>query len=328
MTVPHDMPVSLVQQTQPIPLLQQSLVELAVTLAGALAVSGCALLYFRRVRMERPPVGTFNGRDIGILLGFIIALPFLYAALPGWVLTCFLVLTFASALSIGYRPLVGSTRSWIFIGLLVGANIWTSRTMLGTVAGWQLWWAELSVLVALASIAVANLYVQGGMQLRYVAWFALALSAYDVVFTAVIPLTNKLIEELLGTPLDPSLGMRFGIDNYSVGIGDLLVYAMFAVAAYKAYGWRAARLALGLIVVFGACVPNLAPLLINFVDARGDAIVPAQAFFGPPAFVCYLWLRHKYGRERTMAEYWASAGTAPRTAATTQPAAAPEPQSV
>jgi len=328
MTGSYGMPISLVQQTQPISLLQQNLIELGVTLVGAFAVSAGALLYFRRVRMERPPVGTFNGRDIAILLGFIIALPFLYVALPGWALTCFLVLTFASALSIGYRPLVGSTRTWIGIGLLVGVNIWTSRTMLGTVAGWQLWWAELSVLVALGAIAVANLYVQGGMQLRYVAWFALALAAYDVVFTAVIPLTNKLIEELLGTPLDPSLGMRFGIDNFSVGIGDLLVYAMFAVAAYKAYGRPGARLAFGLIAVFGACVPNLAPLLINFVDARGDAIVPAQAFFGPPAFLCYLWLRHRYGRERTMAEYWASTGTAPVTATTTQPAAAPEPQSV
>ena len=29
--------------------------------------------------MERPPVGTFNGRDIAILLALIIALPFLYA---------------------------------------------------------------------------------------------------------------------------------------------------------------------------------------------------------------------------------------------------------
>jgi hypothetical protein len=328
MAVPHDMPISLVQQTQPWPLLQQNLVELGVTLVGALAVSAGALAYFRRVRIERPPIGTFNGRDIAILLGFIIALPFLYAALPGWVLTCFLVLTFASALSIGYRPLLGSAWLWLCVGLLVGANIWTSRTLLGTVVGWQLWWAELSILVALGAIAVANLYVQGGMQLRYVAWFALVLAGYDVVFTAAIPLTNKLIEELLGTPLDPSLGMRFGIDNFSVGIGDLLVYATFTVAAYKAYGRSAARLALGLIAVFGACVPNLAPLVINFVDARGDAIVPVQAFFGPAAFLGYLWLRRRYGPERTMAQYRAATGAAPRTAAAVQPTAAPEPLSV
>jgi hypothetical protein len=319
MPATHDMPI---------PLLQETFTELGVAVVGIVAVSTFAVFYFRRVRLDRPPIGTFNGRDIGILLTFIIALPFLYAALPGWALTCFLALTFASALSIGYRPLLGRTRSWLFIGLLIGANIWTSRTMLGTVAGWQLWWAELTVLVALAAIAVANLYVQGGMKLRYVAWLALALGAYDVVFSSVYPLTSKLTQEFLGAPLDPSLGMRFGIDNFAIGIGDLLIFALFAVATYKAYGRPAARLALGLIVVFGALVPSLVPLVINFVDARTDILVPAQAFFGPAAFLCYLWMRHHYGRERTMAEYRASAAGEASTVVPAQPATAPEPASV
>jgi hypothetical protein len=199
--------------------------------------------------------------------------------------------------------------------------------MLGTVAGWQLWWAELSVLVALAAISVANLYVQGGMKLRYVAWLALALGGYDVIFSSVYPLTSKLTQEFLGAPLDPSLGMRFGIDNFAIGIGDLLIFALFAVAVYKAYGRPAARLAFGLIVVFGALVPSLVPLVINFVDARTDILVPAQAFFGPAAFICYLWMRHRYGRERTMAEYRASAGGAPA-AVPARPAPAAEPASV
>jgi hypothetical protein len=311
----------------PIPLLQETFTELGVALVGIVAVSALAVFYFRRVRLDRPPIGTFNGRDIGILLTFIIALPFLYAALPGWALTCFLALTFASALSIGYRPVLGRTWSWLLIGLLIGANLWTSRTMLGTVAGWQLWWAELSVLVALAAISVANLYVQGGMKLRYVAWLALALGGYDVIFSSVYPLTSKLTQEFLGAPLDPSLGMRFGIDNFAIGIGDLLIFALFAVAVYKAYGRPAARLAFGLIVVFGALVPSLVPLVINFVDARTDILVPAQAFFGPAAFICYLWMRHRYGRERTMAEYRASAGGAPA-AVPAQPAPAAEPASV
>jgi hypothetical protein len=319
MPVTHDMPISLPQET---------VIELGVALVGIVAVTACALLYFRRVRLDRPPVGTFNGRDIGILLVFIIALPFLYAALPSWALTSFLALTFISALSIGYRPLVDRKWLWLGTGLLIGANIWTSRTMLGTVAGWQLWWAELSVLVALAAIAVANLYVQGGMKLRYVAWLALALGAYDVIFSSVFPLTNKLVQEFLGAPLDPSLGMRFGIDNFAIGIGDLLIFSLFAVAAYKAYGPRAARQAFGLIVVFGAFVPSLVPLLVNFVDARTDVLVPAQAFFGPAAFLCYRWMRHRYGRERTMAEYLASADGAARAAGAAEPVPAPEPASV
>ena len=303
-------------------LLQLSLIQLGVALVGAVSVSTGALLYFRRVPLDRPPVGTFNGRDMGILMGFVIALPLLYVTLPRWALTCFLATTFASALAMGYRPLLGAGAVWLGIGLLIGANLWTSRTMLGTVVGWQLWWAELSVLVVFSAIAVANLYVQGGMKLRYVAWFGLALGVYDLTFSRVIPLTNQLVQDFLGKPLDPSLGMRFGINNYAIGIGDLLVFALFSVAAYKSYGGSAARLALGLIVVFGVCVPSFVPLVINFIDARNDVIVPAQTFFGPAAFVSYLWLKHRHGAERTMAEYRAS--TVPGTTSATQPAPAPE----
>lgn len=314
--------------TEPISLLQQTLTEFGVILFGVTAVSAGSLLYFRRVRMERPPIGTFNGRDIVILLVFISALPFLYGTLPNWLITCLLVLTFTSSLFIGYRPVLGATRAWLGIGLLIGLNIWTSRYLMGTTAGWQLWWAELSILVGLGSIAVANLYVQGGMRLQHVAWFALALAAYDIVFATVLPLTDKLVAGYLAHPLDPLLGMRFGVDNYGVGLGDLLIYSMFLVAAYKAYGPQAARLAFGLIVVVGACVSAFIPFLINFLDTELDLLVPSQAFFGPAAFLCYLWLKRRYGRERTMAEYRAGAGITPRSTATTQPAPAPEPASV
>jgi hypothetical protein len=305
-------------------LAQQSLTQFGLTLVGAVAVSAGAMSYFRRVQLDRPPVGTFNGRDIGIFLAFITALPFLYAVLPRWAITSLLVVTFASSLSIGYRPVLGPSRVWLGIGLLIGANIWTSRTMLGTVAGWQLWWAELGVLVILGAISVANLYIQGGMKLRSVAWFALALGAYDVVFTMAIPLTNKLVQDFLGNPLDPSLGMRFGVDNYAIGVGDLLIFALLALAAYKAYGPPAARLALGVIVVVGAGVPSLVPLVINFIDGRGDVLVPSQAFFGPAAFLCYLWLKGRYGRERTMAEYRATPGIEPPTTTQTPPTLAPQ----
>lgn len=311
-----------------ISLLQQSLGELGITLVAASVVAGLALYYFRRVRLDRPAIGAFNGRDIVILLALIVALPFLYAALPGWVLTCFLALTFAAALSIGYRPVLGAGPLWLGLGVLVGANIWTSHFMEGTVTGWQLWWTELDILVVLGAIAVANLYVQGGMRLQHVAWFGLALAVYDVSATGAIHVTNKLVEEFLGAPLDPSFGFRFGATNYSIGIGDLLFYSLFVVAAYKAYGRMAARLAVAVALVFGAAAPSLFPLLYSFIDARRDEVVPSQLFFAPAAFACYLWLRHHYGRERTMAEYWAGTETAVGTVGSLPAAQAPEPASV
>src|SRR5271166_1521356 len=284
-------------------LVQQSVLECVVAIVAVIVVGGGAVYYFRRVRQERPPVGTFNGRDITILLGIIIALPFLYAALPGWALTCFLALTFAAALSIGFGPVLGEGRTWLVIGLLLGANIWTSHYLMGSVVGWQLWWLELDILVAAAAIAVSNLYVQGGMRLQHVVWFGLALAIYDVGSSLVINVTAKLVEDFIGAPLDPTFGMRFAVPNYGIGIGDLLFYALFVVASYKAYGAAAARLAFGVMIVFGAGAPSLFPLLHALIDFRNDILVPSQLFFAPAAFVTYLWMKHRYGRERTMAEY-------------------------
>lgn len=292
--------------TQPISLFQQTATEFGVILAGVTAVCSGALCYFRRVRMDRPPIGTFNGHDIVILLAFIVTLPFLYGYLPIWLITCLLAVTFTSALYIGYRPVLGRARTWLGIGLLIGLNVWTSHHLLGTTAGWQLWWAELSLMVGGGAIAVSNLYVQGGMKLKHVAWLCLALSVCDIVFTPVLHLTDKLVSNYLSHPLDPLLGMRFGIDNYAVGLGDLLAYSLFLVAACKAYGPKAARIAFGVILAMGAVTTAFVPFLLNSVDARLDLLVPAQAFFGPAAFICYRWMRRRYGRERTMAEYLAS----------------------
>jgi hypothetical protein len=314
--------------TQPISLFQQTATEFGVILVGVTAVCCGALIYFRRVRMERPPVGTFNGRDIVILLAFIVTLPFLYGYLPLWLITCLLVVTFTSALYLGYQPVLGRPRTWLAIGLLIGLNVWTSHHLEGTTAGWQLWWTELSVMVGAGAIAVSNLYVQGGMKLKHVAWLALALSVYDVIFSSVLHLTDKLVSDYLSHPLFPLLGMRFGIDNYAVGLGDLLAYSLFLVVAYKAYGPKAARIAFGVIVATGVVTTAFIPFLVNFIDARLDLLVPAQAFFGPAAFVCYLWMRRRYGRERTMAEYLASADVATPAPAPAGVVPAREPASV
>ncbi|HLI41540.1 MAG TPA: hypothetical protein VKV35_07840 [Streptosporangiaceae bacterium] len=306
---------------------EQTCIEFGVILTGAIIVCGGALTYFRRVRMERPAVGTFNARDVVILLVVIGILPFVYGWLPIPLVTCLLILTFASALYIGYRPLVGSVGTWLGIGLLFGFNIWSSNHVMGTLPGWQLWFVEQGIVVALSAIAVCNLYLQGGMKLRHVAWLSLALAGYDVIFAAYYPLTGRLIARYLTHPLTPLLGIRLGYVDYAVGLGDLLVYSLFFVAAYKAYGARAATVAAGVIVVMGGLATAFIPFLFNFTNANLDELVPAQSLFGPAAFVTYLWMRRHYGRERTMAEYLASqsgAAAAPRA----EQAPAPEPASV
>lgn len=280
---------------------------IVVGLIGAMAVCLLGLAYLRRIRLERPAIGTFNRRDIVTIFGFIILLPVAYLTFPIWLTTCLLVVTFAGALSIGYKPVLTPVQLWVAIGILIGANLWIARTMLGTVSGWQLFWIESNIIVILAAVAVCNLYVQGGMRLQHVAWFAFTLAIYDATFIAVVPLTNALVQGFLGYPLNPSFGMRIGLYNASIGIGDLLVYGAFTIAAYKAYGRRAAQISLVLVAIFGAVAPGLVGLVFeSLTDARTDIIVPAQTVFGPVAFVAYLWMKHHYGRERTMGEFLVS----------------------
>jgi hypothetical protein len=307
----------------PIPMWEQSLTLFGVITTGTIVVCSGALAYFRRVRMDRPPVGTFNARDVVILLVFIGILPFVYGWLPDPLVTCLLAVTFASALYIGYRPLLGSAGIWLGIGLLFGFNIWSSHHVLGTIPGWQLWYSEQSIMVALSAIAVCNLYLQGGMKLRHVAWLSLGLAGYDILFASYYPLTGRLIARYITHPLTPVMGMRFGEVDYAVGLGDLLVYSLFFVAAYKAYGAQAARIAAAVIVVMGGFATAFIPFLFNLSNANLDILIPAQSLFGPVAFLTYLWMKRHYGRERTMAEYLASQDN---TAAAPQVEQAPAPQ--
>jgi hypothetical protein len=311
----------------PIPMWEQSLTLFCIIMVGTIVVCAGALAYFRRVRMDRPPVGTFNARDVAILLIFIGVLPFVYGWLPVPLVTCLLIVTFASALYIGYRALLGPVGIWLGIGLLFGFNIWSSHQVMGTIPGWQLWYTEQSIMVALSAIAVCNLYLQGGMKLRHVAWLSLGLAGYDVIFASYYPLTGRLLARYVTHPLTPVLGMRFGEVDYAVGLGDLLVYSLFFVAAYKAYGARAAKIAAAVIVVMGGFATAFIPFLFNLTNANLDILIPAQSLFGPAAFVAYLWMKRHYGRERTMAEYLASQGEAAAEPRVEQ-APAPQPASI
>jgi hypothetical protein len=283
-----------------------SIFQLVVALISAALASIGALVYFRKVRMERPAIGRFNGRDVLILYVFLMLLPAFYLLVPRWALETLLVLTFMSALSIGLGQVLKPLPTWLIIGALIGADLWFGQNLLATVPGWQVFWAENSLVVLLAAISVANLYVQGGMQLKHVAFFAGGLAIYDSIFTIGFPITNLLVRDFVGYPLFPAMGMRISFNEAIIGLGDLLVYAAFTIAAFKAYGKPALRLAFGLILVFGAAMPTLSGLLINYIDSRLDVIIPAQTWFGPAALVGYLWLRRRYGRERTMKEYLAS----------------------
>ncbi len=108
--------------------------QIVVAIVGSLTGALCALAYFRNVRLERPPIGAFNTRDLSVLACFIVSLPLLYLVVPAGVLTGFLVITFMSALMIALRPIVSTRLLWIAIPVLLVANLLVTRSMSDTVA--------------------------------------------------------------------------------------------------------------------------------------------------------------------------------------------------
>ena len=279
-------------------MLAQTLFVAVVVSVGSLGTALAAIAYFRRVRLERPAIGTFNSRDLVVLSVFIVVLPILYLALPQLVLTGFLVLTFSSALGIGLRPLLAARYRRVLIPALIGSEILVTYALLGTGNGLKLYWVLTSIIVLIAAVSVSNLYVQGGLRLRQVAWFAVFLAAYDVFFSQVIPLTPQLAQAFKGRPLNASIGWASGRFSANIGLGDLLVYGLFAAAAYKGFGNRGARSALVTIFLFGALAPTFAPLVISrFNQGTTGVVVPAQAFIGPAAFAVSALL-HRRARPR------------------------------
>ncbi|MGH2495189.1 MAG: hypothetical protein ACRDIV_10855 [Ktedonobacteraceae bacterium] len=294
-------------------MLQGTIFQTSVILFGALATITGAVLYFQRIRLERPAVGLFNGRDIIVLFAFIVTLPFLYLVLPTPVLTGVLVLTFSSGMYIALRPLLRPRYLWPLILALMIINIVVTETLLGTRVGWQLYWTLVDVVVLISVVGVANLYVQGGMRLRHVSLFAFGLAFYDCFFTFVIPIISKLADRFEGQPLDASIGFAMGPYNANIGLGDLLVYGLFIAAAYKGFGKRGVIASFIIVSIFGALLPALAPLVIAATIRSNGIVVPAQIFFGPAAMITYFLLRRQ-APERSMAEWFsvqAAAGHEP-----------------
>lgn len=272
--------------------------QATVVCLGAVLAVLAALAFSGRVRLPRPAIGTFNGRDVLVLLAFIVTLPALYLAVPHAVLTGFLCLTFTSALYIGYRPLVPRAALWLGIAGLLGTDM-AVAAVAGAGAGlWQVYWVVNSAIVMLAAAAVANLYIQGGMRLAHVGWFALGLAVYDPVFSLVFPVTNKLAGRFAGFALDPSMGFRLGPHTQNIGVGDLLVFTLFVLAAYRANGRLVAWVFGAAVVVFGGLVPIILPAMFAGLDTDGGFVIPVQTFFGPVAFLLCLWATRRYAMSR------------------------------
>ncbi len=206
---------------------------------GALALV-LASLYFRRYQVTRPPIGVFNRRDVYVVLGAIVLVPYLYLALPSWAVTALLALASSSVLYFVAEPMTRSRRATLAVALvLVVVDIVTALARGVTSIEFLV---VNNVVVVLVVLGIANLWAQSGMRARHVAVLAGALAAYDFVATSQLTLMTDLIHRLAHVPLVPFVAWGGARDGVAIGLGDLLLAGAFPLVMRKAgrgaWSWR------------------------------------------------------------------------------------------
>lgn len=267
-----------------------------VVIAFASGGLAFAWWYFGQFRVSRPPIGVFNLRDVALMIGAIVLVPYLYLAVPPWLAATFLGLGMLTILQVTLEPILpGPWLPWAVALSLLGADVGAALVFGAPSPPFQL--ANNTVLT-IAVIGAANLWVQSGMKARDATVLGAALMVYDFVATSLLSLMNDLIDRLAGLPLAPLVMWAADGDQWlGVGLGDLLLAAVFPLVMRKAFGRSAGLLALGL---------GLATLMVMLalLDLRVVRVtVPAMVALGPLMVAQYVFWARRLGTERTTWQY-------------------------
>jgi hypothetical protein len=266
-----------------------------VVLALAMSAVLLGLAYFRRYRITRPPLGVMTLGDVVVMLGAIILIPYLYLRLPGWLVAGLLALGALGLLHVLFEPVVRPPWiAWLLAATIVATDIILARQM-GTASLAYL--AGNDIVLVLLAVAVANVWAQSGMRARDLALLGAGLAIYDVVTTALLPLTGELMARLAGLPLTPVVAWPTGGGGWlGLGLGDLLLATAGPLVFRKAFG----RMAGWVAVVIALAAIALPMLLV--LSGRYAGAFPVMVLLGPAMVAHYLYWIRVNGRERTTAE--------------------------
>lgn len=261
-------------------------------------------LYFRRYILRRPPIGVFNLWDITLMVGGVILVPYLYLALPRWLVATLLGLSLLGIVYFTFEPILPRRwMVWLVAIIFLTLDLGVAQRFGGQSS---LFFAINNLLQLLAVIGVANLWAQSGLKARDAAVLGVALSIYDFLFTSVLPLMNALYARLAGLPFAPLVAWPIGFMErggsfpnlwIGIGLGDLLLAVVFPLVMRKAYGWQAGITAL--LLALGA----LGGLLVMPVWGVQIRIFPVMVALGPLMVIQYLYWRRQRGAERTTWQY-------------------------
>lgn len=254
---------------------------------------------FRRYRVSRPPIGVMTLGDVLVLIAGIMLIPYLYLALPGWLVGAILGLGTFGILQLLLEPVLpGRWLSWVVAGCLVVADV-----LLAARAGTSslVYLALNDLVLILLVVGVTNLWAQSGLHARDLAVLAAVLTLYDLIATTLLPLTNELIGRLAGLPFTPLLAWSTGDGGWlGLGLGDLLLATVGPLVFRKAFG-KAAGIA-ALILALAAIAAALLVPLTGWLEGT----FPVMVVLGPLLVAQYgYWIRRQ-GTERTTAAYLAA----------------------
>jgi hypothetical protein len=270
----------------------------AVTSGAAAAIAG-SLLFFRRSRVDVPPIGVF-GLDDAIAIGvFVTVMPFVYLALPYWLVVSLFALGGASVLQLAFSAMLPRPAVWSLVAALTAAEF-AALARFGSGSDIFLTLNDCVLIVIVAGLA--NLWAQSGMRVRDAVVLGGGVAVYDYLATLKHSLTIDLMDRLAGVAFAPRLAFSVhGATTLSVGLGDLLFASVFPLLLRRAYGRRAA--------IVSALTGFAALAAMTAVAAAGLApVLPAMVVLWPLMLIQYAWWRRQ-GPERTT---WAYLAAEPR----------------
>jgi hypothetical protein len=229
------------------------------------------------------------------MIGAIILVPYLYLALPLWLVAAIFASAMLSILIFVGEPVLRARwANWVFALSLVGADVWTNLYFGATST---VFFLVNNIVLVLAVVGVTSLWAQSGIKARDVAVLGGVLALYDLVATSLLPLMTDLIERLVSIPLAPVVSWGDGSERFVIGLGGLLLATVFPLAMRKAFG-RSAGIA-AMAINLGAIAATMAFLQL----ARLEVAVPLMTGLGPLMLLQFgYWVRRR-GPERTTWEY-------------------------
>jgi hypothetical protein len=259
------------------------------------------VFYFLRVEVDRPPVGVYTLGDVMVMMTAVLVIPVVYLALPSSAVATVLGLMTVFAIQITLAPLLSGR-----VALLVafGAAALDLVLFLSASTAATAW---NNALLLILVIGVCNLYVQSGIKARDVAVFASLLAGYDLVATTLLPTMGDFLRKVIDLPFAPVFAGWGGPDPVVIGLGDVLMFVLWTLVSFKAFGRDAGWLAAGASLALAATL--VLAMRTGLLTEPFPVMVPA----GPLMALQYLFWRRVRGPERTMAAYQASRKvTAPR----------------